>query len=68
MANKRRMEQKYIVLLNDGTVVGTQSCGPFTEDASWLCERWYQEYFPEMGAKAMRIAPRQNSKEEEANG
>ena len=64
-----RAEQKYVVLLNDGTVVGTPAGGCFTEEAAWLCERWYQKYYPEMGAVAKRLAPRAtNATEEEDNG
>jgi|MudIll2142460700_1097286.scaffolds.fasta_scaffold1633138_2 hypothetical protein len=66
---RARAEQKYVVLLNDGTVVGTESGGCFTQDAAWLCERWYKEYYPEMGAIAKRLTPRLTNKtEEQDNG
>lgn len=56
--DRARVEQRHVVLLDDGTVVGTTAGGALTRDAAWLLERWYTENHPEFGAKAVKIAPK----------
>jgi hypothetical protein len=53
-----RVEQKWVVLLNDGRVVGTENGGPLTRDAAWLLERWYTENHPEIEATAKKLTPK----------
>ena len=56
-APRARAEQKYVVVLPTGEIVGTPKGGPLTRDGAWLCERWFQEN-GEPGAKAVKIQPR----------
>ena len=59
MSDKRaRVEQKYVVLLNDGRIVGTSSGGPLTRDAAWLLERAFIEQHPELEAKTVKLTPK----------
>ena len=56
--SRERAEQRYVVVLKDGRVVGTPAGGPLTRDAAWLTERWYSENKPELAPKAVKIVAR----------
>jgi hypothetical protein len=57
MTTRNRAEQKYVLLFTDGTVMGTPSGGPFTRDAAWLAERYFNELVPNQ-CKALKLVPR----------
>jgi len=55
---KARPEQKWVVILADGRVIGTPNGGPLTRDGAWLTERWYTENKPELQARATKMQAR----------
>jgi hypothetical protein len=61
---RTRAEQKYVVVLNDGSVLGTPSGLPLTRDGAWLLERYLLERSPELAPRAVRLTPYQK---DEAN-
>ena len=52
---RTRAEQKYVVVLNDGCVLGTPSGLPLTRDGAWLLERYINEHTPELAPRAVKL-------------
>jgi hypothetical protein len=56
-AKRTRAEQKYVVVLNDGSVLGTPTGLPLTRDGAWLLERYINEHTPELAPRAVKLTP-----------
>lgn len=55
---QRKVDQNWVIVLGDGTVVGTPSGNALTRNGAWIQEREMQMFYGDrMTVKAIQLSP-----------